>query len=86
MAMRTLVVANVADALRSILVLTVVGLTVGGAWFIGTNPFNLSSHGCENSGHLLVCIMVFHGTRSAWQIPVAVAVALAGLGLAGFLA
>jgi len=86
MAMRRLVVATVADALRSILVLAVVGLTIGGAWFIGTNSFNLSSTGCEKGGSLLVCKMVFHGTRAPWQIPVAVAVALAGLGLAAFLA
>jgi hypothetical protein len=84
--MRRLFVSKVADALRSIVVLAVLGVTAIGAWFVGSTPFHRTDYGCGNTRNSLVCLLLFHLTRFAWQIPVAVVIAVVGFGLAAFVA
>ena len=85
--MRRFVIATVVDATRSILATVIALLAIGGAVYIGVHPFGRFAYGCGDTGNSsLVCLILYHPTRLAWQVPVAVVVGLVGLGLAAAVA
>ena len=79
--------AAFAYATRSLLATTIAVLAISGAVFLGVYPLSAHPHPSRScrTNYVPAC-NYFGSSRDAWQIPVAAAIVVVGVGLAGFLA